>query len=66
MAIGRDSIGDAYGDMLKSLYGELFSAYLNAGVNPAAKQEADQKFSVGVALAMAVRDRALALLPPNA
>ena len=64
MAIGRDSVGYAYSDMLKSLYRELVTAYLNAGVNSAAKQQVEQKFSAGVALAMAVRDRALALFPP--
>lgn len=66
MATGKDSIQEAYSDVLKSLFQQFFGAYVNAGADAALKQQAEQKFSGGVALAAAVRDRAVALLPANA
>lgn len=59
MATARDFVQDAYGDVLKTLFHRLFDAYNE----PATKQEAEQRFSAGVSLALSARDRALKLLP---
>lgn len=65
MSTARDFIQDAYGDTLKSLFDKLYFAYSDAATDSTAKQEAEQRFSAGALLAVTVRDRARALLPPN-
>jgi hypothetical protein len=65
MATARDFVQDAYGSTLKSLFDQLYLAYSDAATDSTLKQEAEQRFSAGAALAVSVRDRALALLPPN-
>lgn len=65
MATSKDSIDEAYSDVLKSLFQQFFGAYVNAGTDEALKQQAEQRFSGGVALAAVVHDRAVALLPAN-
>ena len=63
---GKDLILDAYGDALKALFETLYRAYVDAATDGPMKQQAEQRFSAGVALAVSVRERALALLPPDA
>jgi hypothetical protein len=65
MSASRDFIQDAYGDTLKSLFDKLYLAYSDAATDSTLKQAAEQRFSAGVSLALSVRDRAFALLPPN-
>jgi hypothetical protein len=57
---------DAYGDAMKVLFETLYKAYVDAAADGPMKQQAEQRFSAGAALAVSVRDRALALLPPGA
>lgn len=65
MATARDFVQDAYGNTLKSLFDQLYLAYSDAATDGTLKQAAEQRFSAGAALAVSVRDRALALLPPT-
>lgn len=58
MPSGKDSILDAYGDALKALFETLYRAYVDAAANGPTKQQAEQRFPAGVALAVSVRDRA--------
>ena len=57
----QDAIAGAYDDTLKKLYTVLFDAYI-AAKSDADKEQANQRFKAGVALARQVRDKAASLL----
>jgi len=52
----------AYEDAIKRLYATLFQGYAEAGDDATRRQQADQNFIAGVALARSSRDRAVAIL----
>jgi hypothetical protein len=52
----------AYAAALEGLYKTMFLSYVGAGGNEDGEKKADGAFSAGLAVARAVRDRALALL----
>lgn len=58
----QDVIKEAYTDALKNLYSVLLDAYVVAGQDQHALQEASQRFKVGLVLARNARDAALALV----
>lgn len=65
MSTARDFILDAYSQTLKSLFDKLYVAYAGAA-DDVQRRQAEERFSAGVSLAVAVRDRAIALLSPQA
>jgi glycerol-3-phosphate acyltransferase PlsY len=62
MTDNKATIETAYADALKGLYAVMLSSYSFAGGDKATEKKADDSFRAGLALAIKVRDRALALL----
>jgi len=58
----QNLIQSAYEGVIKGLYAKFFEGYTEAGGGAAQQQQADQRFTTGVALARMSRDRAIALL----
>lgn len=58
----KEAIFIAYTETLSSLYNQMFDSYVTANGSQSDEKNADDAFSLGLAIARKVRNTALALL----